>query len=97
MKNRIAFILCLLFIGYLPVQAQYSESKGRKKMWKKSFKRRKNREAYNPYLKKKTKPTEELNKQNARDIKRMNKTAKKQKKRSMKKLGIKETKVKKAK
>ncbi len=97
MKKHIAFILCLVFIGYLPVKAQYAESKERKKMWKKSFKRRKNRAAFNPYLDKKTKPSEKLNKQNAKDIKRMNKTARKQKRSSMKKLGIKETKVKKAK
>ncbi len=94
--KRIAFILCLLFVGSLPLQAQFSESKERKKMWKKSGRRRKNREAFNPYLDKKQKPSQELGKQNAKDQKRQLRAAKRQKRRNMKNLGIKPTKVKKA-
>lgn len=98
MIKQILYILVLVFIGTLPLKAQFTESKERKKMWRKSGRRHKPREAFNPYLDKKgkDKPSSELNKQNAKDIKRMNKTAKKQKRRSMKKLGIRPTKVKKA-
>jgi hypothetical protein len=98
MVKRISIILIFLFTAYLPIKAQYTESKERKKMWRKSFKRRKNRQAFNPYLEKKSKdkPSAQLNKTNARDQRRQLRAAKKQKKRSMKKLGIKETKVKKA-
>jgi Holliday junction resolvasome RuvABC DNA-binding subunit len=66
-------------------------------MWHKSKKRRKNREAFNPYLDKKEKQSQKEGKQNARDLKKQEKAAKKQKKRSMKKLGYKPTKVKRAK
>lgn len=96
MKKIALLILVFWFIGQTPLKAQFTESKERKKMWRKSAKRHKKREAFNPYLDKKHKPSEELSKQNKRDIKRMNKMAKKQKRRSMKKLGIKPTKVKKA-
>lgn len=76
----------------LPVKAQFEESKARKKMWQKSSKRRKNREAFNPYLDKKRKPSQELSQQNAKDQKRQLKAARKQKRRSMKKMGIKPSK-----
>lgn len=97
-KQILSIILFLLFTGSLPLKAQFTESDERKKMWRKSARRHKNREAFNPYLekKKKDKPSEKLNKQNKRDIRRQTKAAKKQKRRSMKKLGIKPTKVKKA-
>jgi hypothetical protein len=94
MKKFIAISLFLFFIGHLPLKAQFTESKERKKMWHKSGKRHKAREAYNPYLKKKEKPSQKLSKQNAREQKRQLKAAKKQKRKSMKKLGYKETKVK---
>lgn len=96
MKKILGILLFLFFIGNLPVKAQFSESNERKKMWKKSGRKHKAREAYNPYLKKKTKdkPSQQLSKQNAREQKRQLKEAKKQKRRSMKKLGYKETKVK---
>ena len=58
MKKFIILSLFFLFIGQLPVKAQFTESKERKKMWRKSGKRHKAREAYNPYLKKKEKPHE---------------------------------------
>jgi Holliday junction resolvasome RuvABC DNA-binding subunit len=98
MKKFIILSLFLIFIGQLPVKAQFSESDERKKMWRKSGKRHKAREAYNPYLnkKKKDKPSQQLSKQNAREQKRQLKAAKKQKRKSMKKLGYKEPKVKKA-
>ena len=98
MKRLLALTLFLFFIGTLPVKAQFTESDERKKMWRKSKKRHKNREAFNPYLdkKKKDKPSEKLNKQNKREQRKQLKAAKKQKRRSMKKLGYKETKVKRA-
>lgn len=98
MKEFIAISLFLFFIGQLPIKAQFTESDERKKMWRKSGRRHKAREAYNPYLnkKKKDKPSQQLSKQNAREQKRQLKAAKKQKRKSMKKLGYKEPKVKKA-
>lgn len=86
-KKLILFILFLGFVGVLPIKAQFSENEDRKKMWRKSKKRRKNREAFNPYLNKKTKPSEALAKQNKKDIRRQTKAAKKQKRRSKKKTG----------
>ena len=96
--KQIIYILALCIIGSLPLKAQFTESKERKKMWRKSGRRHKPTEAFNPYLDKKgkNKPSSELSKQNAKDVKRMNRNAKKQKRRSMKKLGIRPTKVKKA-
>lgn len=92
----IGFLIC--FLSTLPAKAQFTESDERKKMWRKSGKRHKKREAFNPYLekKKKDKPSSKLAKENKREQKRQLKAAKKQKRRSMKKLGYKETKVKKA-
>lgn len=80
-------IICFIFIGLLPIKAQFSESKERKKMWRKSGRKHKPKEAFNPYLKKKTKPSQELGKQNAKENKRQLKEAKKQKRKSKKKLG----------
>jgi hypothetical protein len=94
MKKIIVLSLLLFFIGQLPLKAQFTERDERKKMWRKSGRRHKPREAFNPYLDKKKKPSQELSKQNAREQKRQLKAAKKQKRRSMKKLGYKETKVK---
>lgn len=96
MLKKLSVILFILFAFSLPIKAQFKESKDRQKMWSKSKKRRKNKEHFNPYLDKKQKPSQDLGKQNARDQKRQQKAARKQKKRSMKKLGIKEVKVKKA-
>lgn len=96
MKKFIVLSLIIFFIGQTPIKAQFGESKERKKMWRKSGKKHKAREAFNPYLDKKKKPSQELSKQNAREQKRQLKAAKKQKRRSMKKLGYKETKVKRA-
>lgn len=96
MKKWIVLSLFLCLLGSLPLKAQFSEKKERKKMWRKSGKKHKAREAFNPYLDKKKKPSQELSKQNAREQKRQLKAAKKQKRRSMKKLGYKETKVKRA-
>ena len=96
MLKLLPIFLLLLFGFTSPLKAQFTESKERKKMWRKSFKRRKSRQSFNPYLDKKHKPSEDLNKANNRDLKKQKRAARKQKKRSMKKLGIKEVKVKKA-
>ena len=94
MKRLIILSLFLFFAGSLPLKAQFTERKERKKMWRKSGRKHKPREAFNPYLNKKKKPSQELSKQNAREQRRQLRAAKKQKRRSMKKLGYKETKVK---
>lgn len=87
MKKLLVFILFACLTLSLPVKAQFSENEDRKKMWRKSFKRRKNREAFNPYLKKKTKPSEAMAKQNKKDIRWQTKAARKQKRRSKKQTG----------
>lgn len=97
MIKKLGFVLLMVFFCSLPAKAQFKESKERQKMWHKSKKRRKNREAFNPYLDKKQKQSQKEGKQNAHDLKKQEKMAKKQKKRSMKKLGYKPTKVKRAK
>lgn len=97
MIKKLGFVLLMVLFCSLPAKAQFKESKERQKMWHKSKKRRKNREAFNPYLEKKQKQSQKEGKQNARDLKKQEKMAKKQKKRSMKKLGYKPTKVKRAK
>ncbi len=94
MKRLIILSLFLCFIGALPLKAQFDENPDRKKMWRKSKRKHKPREAFNPYLDKKTKPSQALSKQNAREQRKQLRAAKKQKRRSMKKLGYKETKVK---
>lgn len=96
MRYKLIVFFALLFIVSETYSQQFGQSRERKKMWRKSARHRKNKEAFNPYLDKKTKPSQELGKQNARDQKRQLKEAKKQKRRSMKKLGLKQTKVKKA-
>ena len=93
-KSIIFFVL--LFAFFETYSQQFGESRERKKMWRKSARHRKNKEAFNPYLDKKTKPSQELGKQSAREQKRQLKEARKQKRRNMKKLGLKPTKVKKA-
>lgn len=99
MKKIIVLGLLLFFIGNLPVKAQFSESKERKKMWRKSGRRHKAREAYNPYLdkKKKDKPSSLIAKEEKEGTRKMKRQFKKQQRRNMKKLGIKPTKVKRAK
>ena len=94
MKRLTVLCLFLCLIGLSPLKAQFEESPDRKEMWRKSKRKHKAREAFNPYLKKKTKPSQALSKQNAKEQKRQLRAAKKQKRRSMKKLGYKETKVK---
>ena len=97
MIKKLAFSLLVVCFCALPAKAQFKESKERQKMWHKSKKRRKNREAFNPYLEKKEKESQKLGKQNARDLKKQEKMARKQTKKSMKKLGDTPTKVKRAK
>ena len=98
MKKLIAIALFLFFVGQLPVKAQFTESDERKKMWRKSKRRHKAREAYNPYLekKKKDKPSQKAAREEKKGVKKMRRDYKKQNKRNMKKLGIKPVKVKKA-
>ena len=98
MKKIIGVALLLFFIGQLPVKAQFTESDERKKMWRKSKKRHKAREAYNPYLdkKKKDKPSSVAAREEKKGTKKMKRDFKRQQRRNMKKLGIKPTKVKKA-
>lgn len=97
MKKLVFLSLFLCLIGSLPLKAQFEENPDRKKMWRKSGRKHKPREAFNPFLGKKKKPSQALSKENAREQRRQLKAAKKQKRRSMKKLGYKETKVKRAK
>ena len=99
MKKIIILGLLLFFIGSLPVKAQFTESKERKKMWRKSGRRHKPREAYNPYLekKKKDKPSSIIAKEEKEGTRKMKRQFKKQQRRNMKKLGIKPVKVKRAK
>ncbi len=98
MKKLIGIALILFFIGQLPVKAQFTESDERKKIWKKSGRKHKAREAYNPYLKKKKKdkPSSVAAREEKKGVKKMRRDYKRQNKRNMKKLGIKPTKVKKA-
>lgn len=98
MKKIITIVFFLFFIGQLPIKAQFTESKERKKMWRKSGKRHKAREAYNPYLdkKKKDKPSSVAAREEKKGTKKMKRDFKRQQRKNMKKLGIKPTKVKKA-
>lgn len=98
MKKHLVLFLLILFFGQLPLKAQFTESDERKKIWRKSGKRHKAREAYNPYLKKKKKdkPSSVAAREEKKGVKKMRRDYKRQNKRNMKKLGIKPTKVKKA-
>jgi len=98
MIKYIQYLLLLIVFSNLPLKAQFTESKERKKMWRKSGKRHKTREAFNPYLNKKgkDKPSSKAAKEEKEGTKKMRRDYKRQKKRNMKKLGIKPTKVKKA-
>ena len=98
MKKILAILITLIFFLNLTTKAQFSESKERKKMWRKSKNRHKKREAYNPYLdkKKKDKPSAQIAKEEKQGTRKMRRDYRRQQKRNMKKLGIKHTKVKKA-
>ena len=98
MKRIIVLGLLLFFIGQLPLKAQFTESRERRKMWRKSSRRHKAREAYNPYLdkKKKDKPSSKAAAEEKKGSRKMRRDFKRQNRRNMKKLGIKPTKVKKA-
>ncbi len=88
MIKWIATLLCMLFIGLLPVSAQYSESKERKKMWRKSSKRRKNRQAFNPYLDKKNKdkPSSKLAREEKKGTRKMRRDFKREQRKNRKKI-----------
>jgi len=101
MKKIFSYLLLFLFFIQTPLEAQFSERKERKRIWKKSMrakKRGKKRMAFNPYLdkKKKDKPSSKMAKEEREGTRKMKRDFKKQNKRNMKKLGIKPTKVKKA-
>lgn len=98
MKTFIYISLFISFLGSLPLKAQFTESKERKKMWRKSARRHKPREAFNPYLdkKKKDKPSAKLAREEKEGTRKMKRQFKRQQRQNMKKLGIKPTKVKKA-
>ena len=98
MKKIIVVCLLFFYVGSLTLQAQFSESKERRKMWRKSGRKHKVREAYNPYLdkKKKDKPSSIAAREEKKGSKKMKLDYKRQNKRNMKKLGIKPVKVKKA-
>ena len=99
MKKIVVIFLLFFYVGSLNLQAQFSESKERRKMWRKSGRKHKAREAYNPYLdkKKKDKPSSKIAKEEKSGSKKMKRDYKRQNKRNMKKLGIKPVKVKRAK
>ena len=98
MIKRISILLIFLFIVYLPLKAQYTESKERKRMWRKSLHRRKNRQAFNPYLDKKNKdkPSAVAAAEEKQGTRKLKRDFKRQQRRTMKKMGIKAVKVKKA-
>lgn len=85
-------------MGQLPIKAQFTESDERKKMWRKSKKRHKAREAYNPYLDKKgkDKPSSIAAREEKKANKKMKRDYKRRNRKEMKKRGIKPTKVKRA-
>lgn len=99
MKKIVVIFLLFFYVGSLTLQAQFSESKERRKMWRKSSRKHKAREAYNPYLdkKKKDKPSSKIAKEEKSGSRKMKREYKRQNKRNMKKLGIKPVKVKRAK
>lgn len=99
MKKIVVIFLLFFYVGSLTLQAQFSESKERRKMWRKSSRKHKAREAFNPYLdkKKKDKPSSKIAKEEKSGSKKMKRDYKRQNKRNMKKLGIKPVKVKRAK
>jgi hypothetical protein len=96
MKKYLVLFFFIFFAGKLPLKAQFTESDERKKIWRKSGKRHKAREAYNPYLKKKKKdkPSSIAAREEKKGVGKMRRDYRKQNKRNMKKLGIKPTKVK---
>ena len=101
MKKILSLLLLLFFFLQMPLKAQFSESKERQRIWRKSMwvkKRGKKRVAFNPYLdkKRKDKPSSRMAKEEREGTRKMRRDFKKQNKRNMKKLGIKPIKVKKA-
>jgi len=74
--------LFIFFVMQTPLKAQFTETKERKRMWKKSLRKHKPREAFNPYLdkSKKDKPSRKLARQNERDRKKQEKSYRKQRK-----------------
>lgn len=91
MKSLTKLFLILLTLSFYPVQTQaqdemFRQKKERKKLWRKW---RKNREAYNPYLraKAKNKPSARMAKGNRKDLKRQKRAARKELRNNRKKFG----------
>lgn len=81
-------LLLFFFLSVYPVQSYAQDDmfrKDRKRVWKKW---RKNRQSYNPYLdrKAKNKPSAVIARGNKKEMKRQNRIAKKQMKRSRKRV-----------
>jgi hypothetical protein len=84
-------VVLLLFVGFsspilVAQNEMFKQKKERKKMWKRSKNRRKNREAYNPYLerKAKNKPSARMARGEKKELRRQKRLAKKQMKRGKK-------------
>jgi hypothetical protein len=91
MKTILKILLLFFVLSMHPAIAQnemFQEKPERKKLWKKW---RKNRQSYNPYLDKKgkNKPSARIAKGDRKDIKRSNRQAKRQMRRSKRKTGYK--------
>ena len=89
MKLLLRLLLFSFLISHHSLPAQngdFKQKKERKKLWKKW---RKNRQSYNPYLdrKNKNKPSVQLARENRKEIKRQNRIAKKQMRRSKRSTG----------
>lgn len=81
--KKIIYILLLFILGNLTLHSQFSEKKERKRMWRKSARAKKhgkNREAFNPYLKKKNKdkPSSKAKREDEKAIRKMKKDFKRQ-------------------
>jgi hypothetical protein len=84
-------VVLLLLVGFsspilVAQNEMFKQKKERKKMWKRSKNRRKNREAYNPYLerKAKNKPSARMARGEKKELRRQKRLAKKQMKRGKK-------------
>ena len=86
MRIFITGIILLLAVG-LPAQYDFSEKKERHKIWRKTF--RKKRQSYNPYLdrKRKDKPSAQMARENKKDVKRQQRNAKKVMRKNRREIG----------
>ena len=92
MKGLARIFLCLLIIAFYPQQSvaqqddMFKQKKERKRIWRKW---RKNREAYNPYVKAKAKnkPSARMARGNRKELKRQKRIARKELRKNKKKFG----------